>query len=187
MNREQIEKKIAAFPLCQYAFASLSDFSFSDKVQIICESECEKYGKSWSCPPAVGTVKECRERCFGYDEAFLFTTVTEVEDLMNMEQMLKTRKDHELVTRDIQSLFLEEGIDVFVLSAEACDYCEVCTYPTAPCRYPDRMFPCVESHGILVTELAERYDISFYYEGNVVTWFSILLLRSSKSGSSNEV
>lgn len=39
------------------------------------------------------------------------------------------------------------------------------------------MFPCVESHGILVTALAERYGVEFQAGNNLVTWFSLLLYR----------
>ena len=53
--------------------------------------------------------------------------------------------------------------------------CEHCAYPDAPCRHPDKMFPCIESYGILVTDLAEKYQITFMNGGNVVTWFSLIL------------
>ena len=46
-----------------------------------------------------------------------------------------------------------------------------------PCRHPERMFPCVESHGILVTDLAERHGIDFLAGSNLVTWFSMLFYR----------
>ena len=61
-------------------------------------------------------------------------------------------------------------------STEACTICEDCAYPDAPCRFPDMMYPCVESHAILVTDLAEKYGIEFL-SGNVVTWFSILFYK----------
>ena len=60
---------------------------------------------------------------------------------------------------------------------EACAHCRRCAYPHAPCRHPDRMFPCVESHGILVTDLAERHGIDFLAGNNLVTWFSLILYR----------
>ena len=63
-----------------------------------------------------------------------------------------------------------------VLSTESCAICEKCAYPDAPCRHPDRMFPCVESYGIVATALAERNGIEFY-NGNLVTWFSVLCYR----------
>lgn len=42
--------------------------------------------------------------------------------------------------------------------------------------HPERMFPCVESYGIVATALAEQNGIEFY-NGNIVTWFSLLCYR----------
>ena len=39
------------------------------------------------------------------------------------------------------------------------------------------MFPCVESYGILVTELAEKGGISYQNGAGTVTWFSVLFFR----------
>ena len=72
----------------------------------------------------------------------------------------------------------ENGVlEVCFERPEACAHCESCAYPDAPCRHPDRMFPCVESHGILVTDLAERHGIDFLVGSNLVTWFSLILYR----------
>ena len=45
-----------------------------------------------------------------------------------------------------------------------------------PCRHPDKMFPCVESQGILVTDLAEKHGLDFM-NGNIVVWFSLILFK----------
>lgn len=97
----------------------------------------------------------------------------------NMEEMLETRMDHEKVTEAVQALFQEQCQEVLTLSAESCAICKKCAYPDAPCRHPDRMFPCVESYGILVTDLAEKSGISFMNGAGVVTWFSFILYRES--------
>ena len=72
-----------------------------------------------------------------------------------------------------------QGAEVYGLSTESCAICAHCAWPDGPCRHPDRMFPCVESHGIVVTALAERHGIEYQYGGNVVTWFSLLLYRET--------
>ncbi len=175
--KAQIEAQIAQYPVCEYAFIQPEDIPFLEQVRYICRTECPQYGTSWSCPPAVGTVEECRERCMAYSGGFLFTTMTEVKDMANMEETLSTRFDHEEVTREIRELFYKQGCEVLVLSTESCAVCEKCAYPEAPCRHPDQMFPCVESYGILVTELAQKCEISFMSAGNVVTWFSLILYQ----------
>lgn len=177
MDRQRLEKKLAQFPLFEYAFVEEKDLIFSDQVRYICKTECAQYGKSWSCPPAVGTVAECEARCSRFEKGFLFTTVAEAEDICNLEATLAMREDHEEITRQIRDLFLSEGCETLTLSTESCSLCKRCSYPQSACRHPDKMFPCVESYGILVTNLAERCGMTFMSGGNIVTWFSLILYR----------
>ncbi|MCI8466149.1 MAG: DUF2284 domain-containing protein [Lachnospiraceae bacterium] len=176
-KKTQIEKLLQEFPLAQYAYIRMEELEFSERVRYICETECPRYDTSWACPPAVGTLEECQARCLSYEEGFLFTTFSEVPDIANLEETLTYRADHEEITRQICGIFKEQGFEVMALSTESCAICDQCAYPHAPCRRPEYMFPCVESYGILVTDLAEKYGIEFLYGGNVVTWFSLILLR----------
>lgn len=109
----------------------------------------------------------------------MMTSITEVSDIANLEETLATRAPHEELTRQVRDMIAAQGVETRALSTEACAICQHCAYPDAPCRHPDRMFPCVESHGIVVTALAERHGIEFQYGGNVVTWFSLLLYRET--------
>lgn len=177
MTKEWFEAQIAQLPICEYAWLSLEDVPFLEQVRYICQTECPRYGTSWSCPPAVGTVEECQERCRKYKNVFLFTTMEEVTDISDMEETLRTRKAHEEITRKVGAILKEKCREVLILSTESCANCQECTYPAAPCRYPEAMFPCIESYGILVTELAEKCGISFMSGGNIVTWFSLLFFN----------
>ena len=176
MNKEKIISALAEMPILQYEFFPPEMLSFSDRVRHICETECPMYGKTWACPPGVGSVEDCRARCLSYPEALLISTVAEVQDIANMEETLATRREHEEITAQVRALIDAEGQEGFVLSSEACARCEKCSYPDAPCRHPSEMFPCIESHRILVTELAEKFGIEFI-AGNTVIWFSILFFR----------
>ena len=173
LNRELIEQQLSALPLAQYGWIETAELEFSERIRRVCEQECPMYGKTWACPPAVGTVEECRTRCLSYPHALYLTTLTEVSDIANLEETLATR---EAVTREALAILKPHVKDVMALSTEACAICEHCAYPGAPCRHPELMFPCVESHGIIVTALAEKEGIDFY-GGNLVTWFSLLLFR----------
>ena len=135
------------------------------------------YGKSWACPPAVGPVRECQERCKSYSGALLITMVSEVQDISDLEETLATRAPHEEVTRQASHVLKEEAEGVSVLSTESCAFCQACTYPEGkPCRHPERMFPCVESCGFIATDIAEQYGIEYFTE-NIDPWFSILFYR----------
>lgn len=176
ISHEELEAFICQFPVYQYAFFSPEEIDFSFRVRWICEQECSRYNSTWACPPAVGSVEECRKRCLDYQECFLFSTIAEVSDVINFEETLKTRKEHEEITAAIEAFVREKGSSCMALSTESCDICPECTYPHAPCRFPSRMHPCVESHGILVCELAEKYNLEFTLSANQILWFGILFI-----------
>ena len=175
MDRERLEARLARLPLYQYAFIRTDELVFSERVRHICETECPMFGTTWACPPAVGSLGQCRERVLRFDEGLLFSTIAEVDDIADLTAALKTRAAHEEITRQVLALARRQCPGATALSAEACAICERCAYPDAPCRHPERMFPCVESHGILVTDLAERHGLECFGGSGAVTWFSLVL------------
>ena len=176
LNQELLEQQLAELPLYVYHFFDPKTLEFTDRVRWICEHECPMFGTSWACPPAVGSVTQCRARCLGYKNALAIATITEVADIANIDDTLATRPDHEAVTNQVRDLFREQGIDPYVLSTESCAECDRCAWLDGePCRFPDRMHPCVESQGINVLPLIEELGLCFQYGENVVTWFSLLL------------
>lgn len=177
MDRELFSQKISHLPLYQYEFIETAELRFEPRVRHICSAECPMYGKTWACPPAVGTPEVCLEKCSAYENALLISTVTEVNDIANMDETLATRGEHEGITREVIEVVQAMGHATYGLSSEACSICDSCTYPDAPCRHPERMLPCIESHCILVTEIAEKYGIEFINGANVVTWFSLIFYR----------
>lgn len=176
--RKAIESQILELPLMQYEWILPEELTFKEEVRQICKQECPMYGKSWSCPPAVGTVEECREKCLGFNGAFLFTTIAEVSDVANLEETLQTRFEHEEITRTLGKIFKSEGAEMMLLSSESCAICDSCAYcEGGNCRHPEHMIPCIESQGILVTALAEKYDIPFLDSLTTVQWFGLILYK----------
>ena len=102
MTQTEIEEYITQFPIYQYAFVKPEDIEFNDRVRQICKKECSRYGASWSCPPAVGTVEVCKERCMNYDHVLFFSSIAEVDNIMDMDETLKTKSEHEKITREIE-------------------------------------------------------------------------------------
>ena len=176
LNRELLEQQLSELPLFQYAFMKTDELLFTERVRHICKEECPRYGTTWACPPAVGSVDACKAQCLAYPDLLMISTVTEVSDIANVEETLNTRDAHEEITREVARLMRQQGCELRVLSTESCAICEECAYPDGPCRHPEKMFPCVESQGILVTEICEKYGMEFF-NGNIVTWFSLLLYR----------
>ena len=179
LDFEKLEAFLAEFPIYEYRLLDTQKISVYPRVRTICRVECERYGSTWACPPAVGTIEECEKRIKAYPQGIFFSSVAEVSDLINMEEMLSTRRDHEELTTQVGKFLQQEGYDIFILSTESCDICDECAYPDSPCRFPEQMHPCVESHGIVVTELAERFEMDYTIGYNQILWFGIIFLEDT--------
>ena len=175
MDRELLEARLAELPLYVYHFFQPQELEFTDRVRWICQNECPQYNKSWACPPAVGTVTYCKAKCLMYKNALLISTIQEVRDIADIDETLATRPEHEVVTNQVRDLLREMGVEPYVLSTESCSICDRCSWLDGkPCRYPEKMHPCVESHGINILPMIEELGLTFQYGENVVTWFSLL-------------
>ena len=84
MNFEHLEAKLSELPLYGYFFLKTRDLTFTERVRWICQHECQMYGKTWACPPAVGSVEACQARCMAYPDFLLICTVTEVDDISDI-------------------------------------------------------------------------------------------------------
>ena len=175
MNRELLESKLAELPLYIYDFIDPNELEFSSRIRWICEHECPMYGQSWACPLGVGSVDSCRGKCLGFENCLMISTIVEVRDITNIDETLATRPEHEDVTNQVGAILEEMGIKPYILSTEACAICDRCAILDGePCRFPERMHPCVESHGINVVPMLEKRGLEFQFGANVVTWISLL-------------
>ena len=175
MDFARLEGKLAELPLYFYGLIDPEKLEFSERIRYICSAECPMYNKTWACPPAVGEVDACAQRCRQYAKCLLIGTVAEVADIANIDETLTTRSAHEEVTNLVRGFFREQGVEPYILSTEACAECTRCAWLDGqPCRHPDRMHPCVESHGINLIPTLEENGLEFQYGENVVTWFSLL-------------
>ena len=178
MNRDVLEERLAELPLYAYYFIDPKELDFSERIRYICQYECPMYGKSWACPPGVGEVASCEQKCKSYQNCLLIGTITEVDDVADINACLETRGPHEAVTNQVRDMMCQLGAEPFVLSSEACAACERCSILDGkPCRFPERMHPCVESHGIVLTTTLDSLGLEFQYGGNIVTWYSLLFFN----------
>jgi len=178
MDRALLEQQLSELPLYTYFYIDPKSLEFSDRIRWICQNECPMYGKSWACPPGVGEVAECEKKCKAYTNCLVVGTITETEDIADMEAALRTRPEHETITNQVRDMLREQGIRPYILSTEACAVCERCAILDGlPCRLPGRMHPCVESHGINLIPTLEENGLDFQYGDNIVTWYSLLFFN----------
>lgn len=175
MNRELLEERLAELPLYIYDFLDPKELEFSSRIRWICENECPMYAKSWACPPGVGSVDHCQGKCLSFENCLLISSIVEVRDIADIEETLATRPEHEALTNEVRDIMRDLGTDPYVLSTEACALCDRCAILDGrECRFPEKMHPCVESHGINVVPILESRGLEFQFGANVVTWISLL-------------
>ena len=93
MNEAVIQTLAAAqaasgIPVHEYAEIPVSSLVFSPELLKSCEANaCGHYNKSWTCPPAAGTMEEQRKQILSFNKAFVFTTKHILEDSFDYERM----------------------------------------------------------------------------------------------------
>ncbi len=151
---------------------------FHPEIRAVCEADsCRNYNRSWACPPAVGTLEECRERCLACGHFLLFSRSYPLEDSWDFQGMGEAHRDFQ---RQVDRL--DEALETLalpsrplLLSNEGCIRCRKCTWPEAPCRFPEKLHPSLEGFGFVVSELAKAAGLSYRAENGVV-YFGALLL-----------
>ena len=178
MDRVKLEEQLSQLPLYAYFYIDPKALEFSQRIRWICQNECPMYGKTWACPPGVGTVEECQQKCLSYNRCLVIGTITESGDISNIESALATRADHEKLTNQVRDAMVELGVRPYILSTEACAVCDRCAILDGlPCRMPGRMHPCLESHGINIIPTLEENGLEFQYGDNMITWYSLLFFN----------
>ena len=177
--RDEIKQNAAILGVYECGFVNAAEIGVSPMVRTLCEKNaCGAYGKTWACPPGVGTIEECGLKIHSFTTAFVFSTRHELEDSYDFEGMMEGKKTHETIVPKVVTLFREHfGNAIKVLSTEGCSRCKTCTYPDAPCRFPETLHPSIESYGVEVNILAQKAGICYHNGKNTVTYHSCILFN----------
>ena len=149
-----------------------------EEVREMCASgTCAMYDKRWSCPPGCGTLDEYRELLKGYTQGILVQSVGELEDNFDIETMMETEAAHKERFYAMRKALVERGIDALAAGAGCCTICPECTYPDAPCRFPEQKMSSMEALGMLVLEVCKANDMRYFYGENTIAYTSCFLFR----------
>lgn len=175
---EELEEFISNFPVYQYTFLTPEEVEFDEEVVEICKRECPHYNTSWSCYPAVGKVAKSRERCMKYDGVIVFSTVAAIDPAAERKSRLETKKQHEKLTGIISDHMTGLGLRPYVLSSDTCTSCLRCGFPQEYCRHPDTLYPCIESHGIVTTNLLQDCGMDYYMGDDLNLLFTVIFYEN---------
>lgn len=148
------------------------------EVRDMCASgRCTRYGKSWSCPPACGTIEAAQARMRRYSGGVLVQTTAKLADAFDLESMNRAQETHKTrffdLARQARLLFPE----VLPLTAGSCTLCRRCTYPDRPCRFPKKMLSSMEAYGLLVSEVCRDAGLAYYYGPGTLTYSACILTK----------
>jgi len=177
---ERFDEILRASGVFEYGVADPREVEFSPEVRKYCEDNvCRQYGKTWACPPAVGTVDECRARAKSYNKMLVFSAKYDVEDSADFEGYLRGMKDFKSVANNVDDALKVVFADCLVLGNEGCGVCDTCTYPGAPCRFPDKVHGSIEGYGIWVSKLAQQAGVAYNNGANTITYFGAALFNKN--------
>lgn len=148
------------------------------EVRDMCKANtCKMYDKRWSCPPGCGTLDECREKIRKYEHGILVQTVGELEDSMDGEGMMEAEARHKENFFALEKVLRERWPHMLAIGAGCCTKCTTCTYPDEPCRFPDKAFSSMEAYGMLVTQICQANNMTYYYGPCTIAYTSCFLLE----------
>ena len=124
---------------------------------------CGMYGKCWTCPPGCGEIEECDARMHSYSKGILVQTVGDIEDSMDFEGIMEVTKMHNERFIECLDKLLPELPDMLPLNAGGCNRCKECTYPDAPCRFPEKAVSSMESYGLYVSDVCKKNNVAYNY------------------------
>ena len=139
--------------------------------------KCAMYDKRWSCPPGCGTLEDCRELLKCYTHGVVVQSVGELEDSFDIETMMETESTHKERFYAMRKAMIDLGVEAMAAGAGCCTICKECTYPDAPCRFPEQKMSSMEALGMLVTEVCKTNGLPYNYGPDTIAYTSCFLFK----------
>lgn len=154
------------------------DLKFLKEVRDMCRADkCGNFGRLWTCPPACGTLAESRKKAAKYKWGIILQTTAMMEDEFDgeaIEEAQITQRERIFTYCD---RLREMGEDFLPMGSGGCGQCKKCTYPDAPCRFPEKAITSMEAYGLLVTDVCKSAGTPYYYGRNTVTFTGCVLFK----------
>lgn len=144
---------------------------FLPEVREMCaDGRCHMYGRCWTCPPACGTLEEAAARVKKYRRGILVQSTADTEDDFDVDAMQALDRVHKERFGRLVERLRAIWPNCLPMSSGACTICKTCTYPDAPCRFPDRAIPSMEAYGLFVSRVCEQSGMEYCYGPKTLTY-----------------
>ena len=115
--------------------------------------------------------------CIQQNLGLILQSTGELEDSFDFEGIMELGERHSAAFDKFADKVREMYPKALVLGDGACRRCKTCTYPDAPCRFPERQSSAMEAMGMLVSEVCQRNDIPYYYGPGTLTYVGCILVE----------
>jgi len=175
-------KDALALKATHASITEVANIKFNEDFRKLCEqNSCGSYNKNWMCPPAVGPIKELKERALGFKQGLLFQSVHPIASSLDWKGMLEGGVKHTKIFRKILEC-MENNYnfkEILPLNAGPCTYCAKCAYLSGEeCQFPDKAVSSVEANGIDVMDLVKASGIPYNNGKNTVSYVALILFNS---------
>ena len=155
--------------LKEYGFETVAELDVSTlkalpEVREMCAvNTCGMYDKCWSCPPGCGSIEECEAKMRRYARGILVQTIGDIEDSLDWEGIMEVKEQHDKRYLEAAGRMKQELDDVLPLGDGSCHRCKECTYPDAPCRFPELASSSMEAFGLFVSDVCRKNGVDYNY------------------------
>lgn len=177
-NTDQLIKDALTVGFSQAGELNIKALEFMPEVRDMCSADkCHTYNKNWRCPPACGTIEDAARHASEYSYGILVQTIGHMEDEYDYETIKETGERHKDNFDILVDKLKREFDNVLPMGAGTCTICETCSYPDAPCRYPEKSISSMEAYGLWVSRVCELSHLPYYNGKDTITYTSCYLLK----------
>lgn len=178
MDFERLKEMALEAGFTHVSRLNVDGIELQDAVRDMCAAnQCGQYGQNWSCPPACGSLDECRDRLKEYHDGILVQTVGELEDIFDYEGMVEIEARHKEQFLHLHDELLEICRQVLPIGVGCCTRCKTCTYPEQPCRMPNKRISSMEAYGMIVMQVCKDNGMGYYYGSDKLAYTSCFLIK----------
>ena len=112
-----------------------------------------------------------------YKTGIIVQSVQELEDSFDFEGLAELGERHKTNFQTLMKKLRELYPDMLPLGTGGCSTCKECTYPDAPCRFPDRLSYSMEGFGLFVSQVCKDNGLEYNHGPNTMTYSACFLLE----------
>jgi hypothetical protein len=118
-----------------------------------------------------------RDKVKKYSAGILVQTVGQMEDSFDFETIQETAEKQSENYSKMWKIMREMYPDMMGMGTGTCTRFKTCTYPAAPCRFPDELVSSMEACGLVVSEVCTANGVPYNHGKDTICYTGCFLLE----------